>query len=234
VVNRPALVCEKVTVNYPGSPRPVLDQCSLRVEASERVALLGLNGSGKTTLLLAAVGLVPSSGRIVAAGRELCPQNLVALRRSVGFLFSIPEDQLLLPRVVDDVALGVHPDQLSRVEALEQAGRMLEALGMGDLAGSEPGQLSHGQRLMAALAGVLVGHPPLLLLDEPTNRLDPPSRLRLADLLRRQSGALLVATHDLEFAARLCNRYVVLEGGRVIESGTDFGVVSSRWLQCCR
>ncbi|MFZ0429060.1 MAG: ABC transporter ATP-binding protein [Acidobacteriota bacterium] len=224
-----ALAFEEVTVAFPGSQQPALNRCSLEVGTFERVALLGLNGSGKTTLLLAAVGLVPSSGRIRVAGEELLPKRFASLRQRMGFLFAIPEDQLLLPRIGEDVALPLSRNGLSSQEARALAARTLAELGISDLADKAPFQLSHGQRLLAALAGILAPRPPLLLLDEPTSRLDPPSRRRLADVLAQRAEAVLVATHDLEFAARLCGRYVLLDRGRVVETGDDFHAVEHRW-----
>jgi cobalt/nickel transport system ATP-binding protein len=225
------LVFDGVSVAYPESRDPVLSQCSFEVETGERVAILGLNGSGKTTLLLAAVGLVPSSGRILVCGRRIGTRNLIEVRKDVGFLFAIPEDQLLLPNVTDDVALGLVQRGQGRDAARRRALEVLDELGIGDLSGKAPDRLSHGQRLMTALAGVLAVGPPLLLLDEPTSRLDPPARCRLAGALSSREESLLVATHDLEFAARLCHRYILLERGKVAETGTDFGGVAERWAR---
>jgi cobalt/nickel transport system ATP-binding protein len=234
VVSRTALVLEDVTVAFPGSERPALDCCSLEVGTFERVALIGLNGSGKTTLLLAAVGLVPCSGRIILGDQELNSATVADLRRNLGFLFAIPEDQLLLPSVTEDVALSLRQRGRSRSEAKQMALQILEELGISDLAGKAPYELSHGQRLAAALAGVLAPRPPLLLLDEPTSRLDPPSRIRLADLLAERAGALLVATHDLQFASRLCQRYILLDQGKVLETGNDFRSVERGWTDGTR
>lgn len=228
-MSRTALALEDVTVAFPGSERPALDCCNIEVGAFERVALVGLNGSGKTTLLLAAVGLVPCSGRITLGDQELNSDTVANLRRSLGFLFAIPEDQLLLPGVAEDVALSLLQRGRPPSEASQIAARTLEELGISDLAGKATYELSHGQRLAAALAGVLAPRPPLLLLDEPTSRLDPPSRIRLADLLAAQAEALLVATHDLQFASRLCRRYILLDQGRVLETGDDFRSVERRW-----
>jgi cobalt/nickel transport system ATP-binding protein len=228
-VTEKALVLEDVSVVFPASIRPSLDHCSFKIGASERVALLGLNGSGKTTLLLAAVGLVPCSGRIILGGQEVVPADWPVLRRKIGFLFAIPEDQLLLPKVKDDVELSLRHRRYSPSQASQVALRILEALGIQELAEMAPYQLSHGQRLMAALAGVLAPDPSLVLLDEPTSRLDPPARRRLAELLDRRKEALLIATHDLDFAAGLCDRYILLDQGRVSESGSDFKAVATRW-----
>ncbi len=228
-MNRRALTLDRVTVTFPGTDRPSLDCCSLEVGAEERVALLGLNGSGKTTLLLAAVGLIPYSGRIFIDGHELNRGNAARLRKNLGFLFSIPEDQLLLPSVEEDVAFSLVQRGESRTEARADASRVLKQLGIGELSERAPFQLSHGQRLMAALAGILAPRPGLLLLDEPTSRLDPPSRVLLAELLAASVEAVLMATHDLWFAASLCQRYILLDQGRVLETGHDFQSVERRW-----
>lgn len=221
-MSRPALAFDRVTVTFPGAERPSLDGCSFEIGPSERVALLGLNGSGKTTLLLAAVGLVPYAGRIAVDGEELNGRSAARLRRNLGFLFSIPEDQLLLPSVEEDVAFSLVQQGKSRTDAKAGARLVLEELGIAELSRRAPFQLSHGQRLMAALAGILAPRPALLLLDEPTSRLDPPSRIRLAHLLGERAEAVLAATHDLEFASRLCPRYILLDRGRVLETGCDY------------
>jgi len=226
-----ALRIEDVTVEYPGAEQPALLGCTMELENSERVALLGLNGSGKTTLLLTVAGLVGFSGRIKIFEHELNARNLSGLRGRMGFLFSIPEDQLLLPSVLEDVALSLLKAGLPPVKARERARMVLDNLGIAGLATKAPYQLSHGQRLMAALAGVLAARPELLLLDEPTGRLDPPSRSRLLDLLGDRSSTLLVATHDLEFAQALCTRFVLLEKGQIVRRGTDFETVREYWCR---
>jgi cobalt/nickel transport system ATP-binding protein len=193
------------------------------------VALLGLNGSGKTTLLRSVVGLLPHDGTIQVNGTEVTPRSLGTVREQVGFLFNVPEDQLLFPSVLDDVAFGMRRRGLDKSEADDQARDVLGQLGVADLAGRLVYDLSHGQKLRVALAGVLAVRPAVLLLDEPTAGLDPPGRRQLVALLRRQGAAILVATHDLPFAEQLCDRYVVLERGRITYSGAEVDPVRRMW-----
>ena len=106
---------------------------------------------------------------------------------------------------------------------------MLTALGIGQLAQSSLHHLSHGQKQRVALAGALVSAPPLLLLDEPSAALDPPAKRNLARLLAAQPVAIVLATHDLDFASGLCTRFLVLEGGRIVLDRTDVREIRQRW-----
>lgn len=220
-----------VTVRYPRGKveNPALSDISFSVDPGERVALLGLNGSGKTTLLMAAVGLVGVQGDIFVSGLHLDRHTLPGVRAKVGFLFNVPEDQLLFPRVLDDVAFGLVRRGVGADEAGRKARETLKALGIDHLADRAPYELSHGQKQRVALAGALVTNPELLLLDEPSSGLDPPAKWQLADLLVRFPSAALVATHDIGFAKRSCTRYVLLEGGRLREEGCDFDRVERAW-----
>lgn len=223
------LEMEQVTVRYPDRLQPALCECSLKVRGGERVALLGLNGSGKSTLILAAVGILPFSGRIQLLGEELTSKSARRLRRGVGFLLPVPEDQILLPTVLEDVALTALRSGWPRQKALSDAQETLKALGIAELSDLSPHRISHGERLRVALAGALVTRPPLLLLDEPTGGLDPLGRRQLAQLLISLPSAMLIATHDLDFASRTCTRYVLLEGGKVTKEGNDCNELDSMW-----
>ena len=217
----PALAIDGVSMRYPNSSCAVLDACSLTVARGERVALLGLNGSGKTTLLLAIAGLLPFAGSITVDGVVLSTATIDAVRSRLGLLFSNPEDQLLFPRVRDDVGYALVRGGVEAEEVRRRAEGMMEAMGIAGLADASPYELSHGQKLRTALAGALIHEPSLLLLDEPSSALDPPGRRVLADLLRERPGAMVIATHDLEFARWCCTRFVVIGGGRVVRDTTD-------------
>jgi len=224
-----ALAFEEVTLRYPGVDAPVVERLSLVLEPGERVALLGLNGAGKTTLLRSVVGLIPHEGTISVGGTEVTSRTLRKVREQVGFLFNVPEDQLLFPRVLDDVSYGLRRRGQGREAASRRAQALLVALGIADLADRQVYDLSHGQKLRVALAGVLVLEPAILLLDEPTAGLDPPGRQQLAHLLARQPAAILVATHDLSFVEAFCHRQVLLAEGGAVEEHEDLEAVRSRW-----
>ena len=206
----PVLEFKSVTIRYPGNSRDTVRDVSFHVHHDERVALFGLNGSGKTTLLLAAVGLVPFTGSIFIDGIPVEKKNLQKARDRTGFLFNIPEDQILFPRVLDDVAYGLIRKGTPPKVAHEKAMSALAALGVSDTAECSPFQLSHGQRQRIALTGALVTNPSVLLLDEPSSALDPRGKLSLADVLRSVASSIVIATHDVEFASRTCSRFLVL------------------------
>jgi cobalt/nickel transport system ATP-binding protein len=218
-----------VTIRYePSSPATIID-VSLSVAAGERVALIGLNGSGKTTILMAAVGLVPHEGTIEVYGSTVSRRNLSEVRDRIGFLFNVPEDQLLFPKVLDDVAFALLRRGLPSDEAMAKAKSALEAVGIDHLAEHSLHHLSHGQKQRVALAGAMVSKPPLLLLDEPSAALDPPGKQAMAKLLQQMPAAMLIATHDIDFAKRFCTRFIMLEQGRLILDESDITRVLRYW-----
>lgn len=213
----PALELGRLSVRYPGATHDALHHVSLTVERGERVALVGPNGSGKTSLLSAVVGLVPFEGAVTVDGIPVERRRLTEVRRRVGFLFSVADDQILFPTVLDDVRFGLRRLGLEHGELDTRAARVLERLGIAELAGASSHHLSLGQRKRVALAGTLVLDPVLLLLDEPSGGLDPRGRVELAAALRGVDGAIVLATHDLDLATRTCTRAVVLRAGQIVE-----------------
>ncbi|MFH1024747.1 MAG: ABC transporter ATP-binding protein [Planctomycetota bacterium] len=216
-----AITFQNVSVCHePGGP-VVLDAISFVIPPGEHVALVGLNGAGKTTLLYAAVGLVPFEGAISILGTPLSSSTERTIRDRTGFLFSVPDDQILFPNVLDDVAYTLERKGIPRSEARRESIAVMESLGIAQLASRAPHRLSHGQRQRVALAGALVADPPLLLLDEPSAALDPAGKEDLAGLLIARNAAMLIATHDLAFARRVCTRFIVLANGVVAEDVAD-------------
>ena len=211
-----ALTYRNVTIRYQADAQPAIDDISLTIEAGERVALLGLNGSGKTTLLNAVAGLIKFTGEITVDGIELTKKTARSIRDHLGYLFCNPDDQLIFPNVLDDVAYSFERRGIAREEACKQAMRLLSKLKVDRYAAESPNTLSHGERQRVALAGVLAFNPGLLLLDEPSAALDIVGRAELITLLNQQNAAMLIATHDRNFAASLCNRFLILDAGKII------------------
>jgi cobalt/nickel transport system ATP-binding protein len=202
----------------------------LSVRHGERVAVLGPNGAGKTTLMLHLNGLLTGEGELTVAGIDARRGDMRALRSRVGLVFQDPDDQLFMPTVREDVAFGplnlsATPEQAAaRVEAALREVRMEQAI---DRA---PHQLSLGQRRRVAIATVLAMDPSLLVLDEPSASLDPRSRRELLELLDGIGRTLLVVTHDLPFAAELCERAVVLSAGRIVADGRCLDILRDEEL----
>lgn len=217
-----AIEASDVRYAYPDG-RLGLDGVDLHVGAGERVAVVGPNGAGKTTLALLLAGvLVPGAGRVEVGGIDTSDakaRRSGALPQRVGLLFQDPDDQLFLPTVRDDVAFGPRNLGLRDAELDQAVARALAAVDLEDRADRSPHHLSLGERRRAALAGVLAMDPGALVLDEPSANLDPAARRDLAERLLARSATLVVVTHDLPYALRLCERTCVLDGGRVVADG---------------
>jgi cobalt/nickel transport system ATP-binding protein len=207
-----------LTYQYPDSP-PVLQGLHFDLAPGESVALLGPNGSGKTTFALHLNGILLGEGEVEVCGIRVTAATLEDVRRKVGFVFQSAENQLFLPTVLEDVLFGLLNQGVPLDEARPRALAMLSQLQLDALAGRNPFHLSAGEKRRAALAGVLVMEPELLILDEPTTFLDPPGIRELAALLRRQSMARILITHDSRFALETTTRAVFFEAGRIIADG---------------
>jgi molybdate transport system ATP-binding protein len=200
----------------------------LTIDEGEVVALLGPNGAGKTTLLRAMAGLVPfNSGHVRLDGKVLedtaTGQYVPTERRPIGFVF---QDYLLFPHlsVLDNVAFGLRSRGTSRGAAAQKAVEWLGRVGLEDYARAKPAELSGGQRQRVALARALAPDPRLLLLDEPLAALDVSTRAEVRRDLKRHlasfQGIRLVVTHDPLEAVALADRLIVMENGRLVQTGT--------------
>jgi cobalt/nickel transport system ATP-binding protein len=206
-----------LTFRYPDGTG-ALTSVSFRVATGERVALLGPTGAGKSTLLQHLNGLLlPAEGTVRVDGIPVSGDAAIRrVRRRVGLVFQDPNDQLFLPTLLEDVAFGPLNDGVTPGEAAALARATLAELGLDHARGRAAHHLSGGERRLAALATVLVLRPALLVLDEPTGDLDARHRQRLVRLLRARPETVLAATHDLEVAAALCERGIVLHEGRIL------------------
>jgi len=195
-----------------------LKDISMSVEEGEKVAVIGPNGAGKSTLLHLVAGFrMPFKGSLKVMGSPLDESSADAVRRHIGLLFQDPDDQIFMPTVEEDIAFG--PVNLGLDDVEDRVVRALRSTSIEDLAKRKPHRLSHGMKKRVAIAGVLAMEPGLLLLDEPTAGLDPRSRSGLIELLKGMKRTMLIATHDLEAAAEIVDRVVLLNGGIVYEGG---------------
>ncbi len=207
-----------VTVEGPDGPRTILEPTSLEL-SERRVAVLGANGSGKSTLARMVNGLVSATtGRVLVDGLDVARHG-AAVRRRVGFCFTDPSAQLVMPTCVEDVELSLRRTVTSARARRAEALAVLDRFGLAGHGDVSVHALSGGQRQLLALAGVLAVQPAVLVADEPTTLLDLANTRRVGDLLMGLDQQLLLVTHDLELARR-CDRALVVETGRVVFDGT--------------
>jgi molybdate transport system ATP-binding protein len=210
---------------------------NVRLEAApgQLVVLVGPNGAGKTTLLRALAGLVPIADGRISLNGDVLEDTAEGIwvpteRRPVGMVF---QNYLLFPHlsVIENVAFGLRARGVSRREARQQAAGWLERIGLSAKAEEKPRALSGGQGQRVALARALATSPSLLLLDEPLAALDAPARAGVRRDLRRHlatfQGVRLLVTHDPLEAIALADRIVVMEDGKMIQSG-DVAEVTAR------
>lgn len=216
---RALLVLRDLSVSYPDGTLAVQIP-SLTIHEGQRVALVGANGAGKTSLLLSLVGVIPAKGYVEVDGITLARDTLDTVRQRMGLVFQNPDDQLFMHAIFDDVAFGLRNRDLPEEEVALRVHAMLEQLRMTHLRDRSVLKLSGGEKRLAALATVLVMEPSVMLLDEPTVYLDPRARRNLISLINNLDKTMVIATHDLSFAARTCSRVVVLKNGMIFADGS--------------
>lgn len=229
------MVLEDAAVALPPSdPRAtelktILHPVSLTL-TEPRVAVIGANGSGKSTLLRLLNGLViPTSGSVLVNDLDTRTQ-VAAVRRSVGFVFTDPLSQLVMPTPREDLELSLRRQKLSKAARQARALAILEDYGLAHLAESSIYELSGGERQLTALATVLAVEPRILVLDEPSTLLDLRNTKLLMERLAALPQHIVMSTHDLELAATF-DRVLVVERGRIAYDGdADRAIAAYRKL----
>ncbi|WP_458778624.1 energy-coupling factor ABC transporter ATP-binding protein [Arthrobacter sp. D3-16] len=230
----PAVTFDQVTVavetDHSPQPKVLLQDVNLRLE-ERRVGVIGANGSGKSTLLRLVNGLVhPTAGTVSVDGDDTV-RAVRKVRRNVGFVFTDPLSQLVMPTGREDVELSLRRSVKNGAERRNQADAALERLGLLHLADQSIYELSGGERQLMALAAVLAVNPAVLVLDEPSTLLD----LRNRELLRRTLSGLdqqiIMSTHDLDLALEM-DRVLVIEQGEVAFDGGPAAAVATYRALC--
>ncbi|MDR6987309.1 biotin transport system ATP-binding protein [Paenarthrobacter nitroguajacolicus] len=222
-------VSVRVTVDGSDAPKTLLHTVSLDLP-EHRIGVIGANGSGKSTLLRLLNGLVePSEGTVSVHGDDTVAA-VRKVRSTVGFVFTDPLSQLVMPTGREDVELSLRRSIRNSKERSARAEAVLDRFGLLHLADQSIYELSGGERQLLALAAVLAVDPTVLVLDEPSTLLD----LRNRELLRHTVAGLeqqvIMSTHDLDLALDM-DRVLVVESGRVVfDGGAAEGVARYRAL----
>lgn len=221
------LAINKLWFSYPNG-REVLKNVSLKISAGDFIVLMGENGAGKTTLIKQINGLLkPDRGQVLFLGQDTLQQTVEDMAADIGYLSQNPGDYLFLPTVGEEMEftlrnLGLKDDGYM--------GELLQDLGIEAYLQMNPRDLSTGQRQRVALASVLLSRPKLLLLDEPTRGLDYVLKEQLGLILKRiqaRGTAILLITHDVEFAAEFADEIALMDRGGLIARGDKYSMLSN-------
>ncbi|MGO3147147.1 MAG: ABC transporter ATP-binding protein [Leucobacter sp.] len=210
-----------LTKEYPGAARPAVDNISLTIEPGEFLTLLGPSGSGKTTTLNIIAGFeTATSGSVAIAGKDVL--GIPSHRRNLGVVF---QNYALFPHmtVFENIAFPLRQRKFSKQSLNSEVERMLDILGLTELADRTPGQLSGGQQQRVALGRALVFGPSVLLMDEPLGALDKKLReqlqIEIARIHREIGTTVVFVTHDQEEALALSDRIAIYNEGKILQCG---------------
>lgn len=214
-----------------------MDNISFEVEDGQLFGIIGHTGSGKSTLLQHLNGLLkPDEGRIHIGGVDITEPgiSMTEIRKRIGLVFQYPEYQLFEETVAKDVAFGPRNLGLSEEEAEERVKEALELVGLDYeiFKDRSPFDLSGGQKRRVAIAGVIAMRPEVLILDEPTAGLDPKAHkdvLKMVEEVHRRTGNItILVSHNMADIARLSDKVLVIDSGKVVTVGTPKEVFSHR------
>ena len=204
-------------VSHSFGERRVLRDLSLTL-TERRIGIVGANGSGKSTLVRLINGLItPDAGTVTVDGL-LVAKNAREVRRRVGFIFTNPDNQIVMPTVEEDVAFSLRKRGLNTAEIAGRTQAALDRFGLAAHATHPAHRLSGGQKQLLALAAVLVGEPKVVVADEPTTLLDARNSRRIADLFRAMTQQVIVVTHQLDLLEDF-DRVICIEDGAVVADG---------------
>ena len=214
----------------PAGPFHAIDDVTLSIGSGDIFGIIGESGAGKSTLVRC-INLLeqPTSGSVVIDGHDVTSlrgRDLRELRADIGMIFqrfSLFEQRTVLDNVIFPATLASTGKRVSRAEAPERARKLLALVGLEGKEGSYPSQLSGGQQQRVAIARALMTSPKTLLCDEATSALDTLTTSQVLDLLGRINKELgvtiVLITHSLAVARRICGRIAVMDHGRVVEQG---------------
>ncbi|MEN3123585.1 energy-coupling factor ABC transporter ATP-binding protein [Janibacter sp. LM] len=206
-----------VTHGFDGGP-PVLREVTVRLE-EPRIGVIGANGSGKSTFARMLNGLVvPEHGTVTLDGLDTERQGK-QVRRRVGFCFTDPDAQIVMPTVAEDVAFSLRRRGLTKGEIAARVEGALAAHGLAGRGDHPAHLLSGGQKQLLALAAVLVTEPDLLVMDEPTTLLDIRNARRVADAVRALPQQVVLVTHHLDLLVDF-DRVLVFDDSRLVHDGS--------------
>ncbi|MFD3745108.1 energy-coupling factor ABC transporter ATP-binding protein [Nocardia sp. NPDC058633] len=205
--------------------RTVLRDIDLRI-TERRVGFIGANGSGKSTLARMLNGLLkPTTGTVTVDGLDVARKG-AQVRRKVGFVFTDPDTQIVMPTVAEDLAFSLRRSGLSKAEIAARVQRMLDRFGLAAHTDHPAHLLSGGQKQLLAIGSALIREPEVIVADEPTTLLDLRNARRVSQALNSLDQQVIVVTHQLGLLDGF-DRVVVLDNGRVVFDGPPVAAIDA-------
>ena len=212
-------------VSHSFGERQVLDNLNLTL-TEHRIGVVGANGSGKSTFARLINGLItPDTGMVSVDGLDVA-RHAKEIRRRVGFIFTNPDNQIVMPTVQEDVAFTLRRHKLSQADSAARTAAALERFGLSAHADHPAHRLSGGQKQLLALASVLVAEPEVIVADEPTTLLDARNARLISEQFATMSQQVIVVTHQLSLLEQF-DRVLVFENGRIVEDGTPHAALGA-------
>ncbi len=230
------LKADDICYTYDGDHTPALDHLSLEIKSGRKIACMGSNGSGKSTFFLCCNGIRrPDHGTLSYKGKPLdySRKGLLDLRRKIGIVFQEPDHQIFCADVQQDISFGVLNLGYTETEARKKAAQVMENLGITPFAHKPTHALSGGQKKQVAIAGILAMEPELIILDEPAASLDPLHTEivhRLIDQMADAGTAVMLSTHDVEYAYAWADDIFLFHNGRILAQGTPEEIFTQKPL----
>ncbi len=216
---------ETIDLWYAYDTVDILKGVNFKAERGKITLLLGRNGAGKTTLLLHLNGLLkPIKGEVRIDGKPIRydKKSLIEVRRKVGFVFQNPDDQIVAPTVWQEIAFGLKNLGMDDDEIEIKVKKALEWVGLAGFENKLCNLLSGGEKKRVSIASVIVMDPEIVILDEPTSGLDGFGVKNVVEMVKRmkeEGKTLIISTHDMDFAYEIADKFVIMDGGKIIYNG---------------
>ena len=211
--------------------KQTLSNINIKIEDNESVGIIGANGAGKSTFLKLLVGLeLNYTGEINVNNLKVEKDNLVSIRKDIGYVFQDSDSQLFMPTVYEDVAFAPRNYGFSKEEIEERTINALKSVGIEELKDKSIYKLSGGQKKLVSIATVLSLKPSILIFDEPTIALDPKNRRRFINVINSLEGTKIITSHDLDLIYDTCSRTILLSVGKIVKDGDTKTILTNKEL----
>ena len=224
-----AIKTEDLYFTYPDGTK-ALNGIDLEIREQEFIAIIGPNGSGKSTLVKHFIALLkPTKGKVIVFNKDISNYEPADLVRDVGYVFQNPSHQLFCPSVKEELEYGLKNIGLPNSEIKKRVNKILKLMNIEHLKEANPLLLSRGEKVLVAIASILVLDPKVIILDEPTTGLDRRTIeyvFNILSELNREGKTIIFITHNMRIVAEYAKRIIVMNSGKVIMDGSPYEIFS--------